>query len=164
MSTNAVAVALTVLGGLSEVVGVFTVVREIAADRARAEKLLSTPRAYQPPERRYAARLDRHAFGVGGFGDQGVVASIQRPEVEDQITGLAAAAGNAMLGMRKDIDKDRDELEESLLGEIDKGYNELRDNLRDILESDVRLRLVGVAALLFGIALSTAGSVLGNLN
>jgi hypothetical protein len=164
VTTSELAIALTVLGGLSEVVGLFTVVREIAADRARARELLSVPRKYAPPERQYPTPLGRHSFGMGGFGGQGAVASIMRPKVDDQITDLAAATGNAMLDMKKIVDQDRDELEENLLGEVDKGYNELRADLRDVLESDVRLRLFGVAALLTGIALSATGSVLGNLN
>jgi hypothetical protein len=163
VSTNELAITLAVLGGISEVVGVLTVVREIAEDRARAKELFSTPREYVPPERRYPARLGRHSFGVGGFGGQGAVASIMRPKIEDQITDLAASAGNAMLDMQKSIYEDRDELEKGLLGEIDKGYNQVRADLKDVLEGDTKLRLVGVGALLLGVVLSAAGSILGNL-
>lgn len=162
MATGSLAIVLTVLGGLSEVVGVYTVVREIAADRARAKTLLTAPREHKPAKRNYPAPLGQHSFGAGGFGGQGAVASIMRPSIEDQITNLAVATGNAMLNMRKDIDSDRDALEASVLIAIDRAYDDVRADLRDVLESDVRLRLVGVAALLAGIALSAAGSVLGN--
>lgn len=144
-------------------VGLYTVVREIAADRARAKRLLTEPREHKPAKRNYPAPLGQHSFGVGGFGGQGAVASIMRPNIEDQITNLAVATGNAMLDMRKDIDGDRDALEASVLVAIDSAYDDVRADLRDVLESDVRLRIVGVGALLAGIALSAAGSVLGNV-
>lgn len=158
------AIALTVVGCLSEVLGVFTVIREIAADRARARQLLSEPRSYERPQRHYPPPLGRHSFGAGGFGGAGVVASIQRPSLEDQITDLAAQTANALITVRKDVDEERDKLEGALMIEIDKGYNDLRGDLRDLLEGSVRLRLVGVGALLLGIAFSAFGSILGNLN
>jgi hypothetical protein len=163
VSTNELAIALSALGGISEVVGVSAVVREIAEDRARAKKLFSTSREYTPPERRYPARLGRHSFGIGGFGGQGAVASTMRPKIEDQITDLAASTGNTILDIQKNIYEDRDELEQNLLGEIDRGYNQVRADLKDVLEGDTKLRLFGVGALLLGVILSVAGSTLGNV-
>jgi len=163
MSTTDVAIALVALGGLCEVAGVLTVVREIASDRDRAKRMLSKPRNYTPPERHYPAELGSHSFGVGGYGGQGVVASIMRPSTDDQITRLAAEVGNGLLKVKQMTDEELDRMECTLLREIDTGYNDLRADLRDVLESDVKLRLWGVGLLLLGVALSTGGSVLGNV-
>jgi hypothetical protein len=162
--SSELAIALGALGGVFEVAGVLTVVWEVAGDRKRAKALLSAPRNYQPPERRYPARLGNHSFGVGGYSGQGAVASTQRQSPDEAITSLAASTGNALLALRESLDKERDELQEVLLGEIDKGYNGVRADLKDVLESDVRIRLAGVAALLIGVGLSVAGSILGNVS
>lgn len=163
MSTTDTAIVLAALGGLCEIAGILTVVREIASDRVRAKRMLSKPRNYTPPERHYPAKLGSHSFGVGGYGGQGVVASIMRPSTDDQITRLAAEVGNGLLKVKQMADEELDRMEGALLKEIDTGYNELRADLRDVLESDVKLRLWGVGLLLLGVALSTAGSVLGNV-
>jgi hypothetical protein len=163
MSTTDVAIILAALGGLCEIAGILTVVREIASDRDRAKRMLSKPRNYEPPERHYPAKLGSHSFGVGGYGGQGVVASIMRPSTDDQITRLAAEVGNGLLKVKQMTDEELDRMEGTLLKEIDTGYNELRADLRDVLESDVKLRLWGVGLLLLGVVLSTAGSVLGNV-
>ena len=140
-----------------------TVISEIARDRTRAKELFSVQRDYVPPERRFPARLDRHSFGIGGFGGQGAVATTMIPKVEDQITDLAAATGNTLIDAQRQIYEDRDELEESLLREIDGNYNQVRSDLKEVLEGDTKLRFFGVGALLLGVGLSAAGSVLGNL-
>lgn len=163
MSTTDVAIALAALGGLCETAGILTVVREIALDRVRAKQMLSTPRNHTQPERRYPAELGSHSFGAGGYGSQGVVASTMRPSAEHQITRLAAEVGNGLLKVKQLTDEELDRLEGTLLKEIDTGYNKLRTDLRDVLESDVKLRLWGVGLLLLGVVLSTAGSVLGNV-
>lgn len=70
-STDYESIVLSVLGGISELVGVLTVVREIGHDRARAKRLFSTPREYVPPERRYPPRLGRHSLSRTEFhGDR----------------------------------------------------------------------------------------------
>jgi hypothetical protein len=163
MSTADIAIALAALGGLCEIAGILTVVREIASDRDRAKRMLSKPRNYTPPERHYPAKLGSHSFGAGGYGGQGVVASTMRPGTDHQITRLAAELGNGLLAVREMTDEEFDRLEGTLLEEIDTGYNELRADLRDVLESDMKLRLWGVGLLLLGVALSTDGSVLGNV-
>jgi hypothetical protein len=71
--------------------------------------------------------------------------------------------GNGLLKVKQLTDEELDRLEGTLLKEIDMGYNELRADLRNVLESDVKLRLWGVGLLLLGVVLSTAGSVLGNV-
>lgn len=164
MSTSEIAIVLAGLGGLCEIAGIFTVVREIALDRDHARRMLAKPRNYTSPERRYPAELGSHSFGIGGYGGQGVVASTMRPSTDDQITRLAAEAGNGLLKLKKMTDEELDRMEGTLLKEIDTGYSELRTDLRDVLESDMNLRLWGVGLLLLGVALSTAGSVLGNIN
>jgi hypothetical protein len=163
MSTIDIAIVLAALGGLCEVAGILTVVREIASDRDRAKQMLSKPRNYTPPERRYPPKLGSHSFGIGGYGGHGVVASTMRPSTDDQITRLAAEVGNSLLKVKQMTDEELDRVEGTLLKEIDTGYNELRADLRNVLESDVKLRLWGVGLLLLGVALSTAGSVLGNV-
>lgn len=160
---TAVAIILTALGGLCEIAGILTVVREIAADRDRAKRMLSKPRNYTPPKRHYPAKLGSHSFGVGGYGGQGVVASTMRPNTDQQITRLAAEMGNGLVKVKQMADEELDRLEGTLLDKIDTGYNELRADLRNVLESDVKLRLWGVGLLLLGVVLSTAGSVLGNV-
>jgi hypothetical protein len=164
MSTADLAIVLATLGGLCEIAGIFTLVREIASDRDRARRMLAKPRDYTSPERSYPAKLGSHSFGIGGYGGQGVIASTLRPDTEDQITRLAAEAGNGLLKLKQVTDEELDRLEGNLLKEIDTGYNELRADLRDVLESDMNLRLWGVGLLLLGVALSTAGSVLGNID
>jgi hypothetical protein len=163
MSTTDVAIIFAALGGLCEIAGILTVVREIASDRDRAKRMLSKPRNYTPPKRHYPAKLGSHSFGVGGYGGQGVVASTMRPSIDNQITRLAAEVGNGLVKVKQTTDEELDRLEGTLLKEIDTGYNELRADLRDVLESDVKLRLWGVGLLLLGVALSTAGGVLGNV-
>jgi hypothetical protein len=163
MSTTAVAIVLATLGGLCELAGILTVVREIASDRDRAKRMLSKPRDYTSPERHYPAKLRSHSFGAGGYGGQGVVASTMRPSTDRQITQLAAEVGNGLLKVKQLTDEELDRLEGTLLKEIDMGYNELRADLRNVLESDVKLRLWGVGLLLLGVVLSTTGSVLGNV-
>lgn len=163
MSTTDLAIVSAVLGGLCEIAGILTVVREIASDRNRAKRMLSNPRNYTSPERRYPAKLGSHSFGIGGYGGQGVVASTMRPSTDGQITRLAAEMGNGLLKVKEMTDEELDRMEGILLKEIDTGHNELRTDLRDVLESDVNLRLWGVGLLLLGVALSTAGSVLGNV-
>ena len=163
MFTTDLAIVLAALGGLCEIAGILTVVREIASDRDRAKRMLSKPRNYTPPERHYPAKLGNHSFGVSGYGGQGVVASTMRPSIDNQITRLAAEVGNGLVKVKQLTDEELDRLEGTLLKEIDMGYNELRADLRDVLESDVKLRLWGVGLLLLGVALSTAGSVLGNV-
>lgn len=164
MSTTEAAIILAALGGLCEIAGILTVVREIALDRDRAKQMLSKPRNYTPPERHYPAKLGSHSFGIGGYGGQGVVASLMRPSADDQITRLAAEVGNGLLKVKQMTDEELDRMEEALRKEIDTGYNELRADLRDVLEGDVKLRLWGVGLLLLGVVLSTAGSVLGNVD
>lgn len=162
MSTTDIAIILAGLGGLCEIAGIITVVREIALDRSRAKRMLSKPRNYTAPERRYPPKLGSHSFGVGGYGGQGVVASTMRPSADQQITRLAVEVANGLLKVKQMTDEELDRLEGTLVKEIDTGYNELRADLRDVLESDVKLRLWGVGLLLLGVVLSTAGNVLGN--
>lgn len=163
MSATAVAIVLAALGGLCEIAGILTVVREISADRNRAKRMFSKPRNYTPPERHCPAKLGSHSFGVGGYGGQGVVASTMRPSTDQQITRLAAEMGNGLMKLKQITDEELDRLEGTLLKEIDTGYNELRADLREVLESDMKLRLWGVGLLLLGVVLATAGSILSNV-
>jgi hypothetical protein len=93
MSTTDVAIVLATFGGLCEIAGILTVVREIASDRDRAKRMLSKPRNYTSPERHYPAKLGSQSFGVGGYGGQGVVASTMRPSTDRQITQTRRRSG-----------------------------------------------------------------------
>lgn len=107
MASTKAAIILAALGGLCELAGILTVVREIASDRNRAKRMLSKPRKYTPPERRYPAKLGNHSFGIGGYGGQGVVASVMRPSADDQITRLAAEVGNGLLKVKQMTDEEQ---------------------------------------------------------
>lgn len=163
VDASGIAITLTALGGAAEVIGVSTVIREISRDRDRARRMFSTQREYKPPERRYPQRLGRHSFGTGGFGGRGLVAASMRPSLDDQITDLAAEMGNAVIEVQRQVYADRDDLERCLLTEIDSGYNQVRSDLKEVLEGSASLRVFGVAALLLGVALTAAGSIVGNL-
>jgi hypothetical protein len=75
-----------------------------------------------------------------------------------------AMLGNAITGVTERADRHRDELEAQLLSEIDEGDEELRQTFREVLESDLSERWLGVIALATGIVLAAAGSVVGSLS
>src|ERR1700709_918853 len=108
MVASELAIWLTSIGGVAQALGLFTVVREIRKDRKRASEILSVERGPSIPERREPPALNRASFGIGGFGGRGVVASIQRPTVDDQITDLAATLGNTLIEAQRKIYDDRD--------------------------------------------------------
>lgn len=72
--------------------------------------------------------------------------------------------GNAITGVTERADRHRDELEAQLLFEIDEGDEELRQTFREVLESDLSERWLGVIALATGIVLAAGGSVVGSLS
>jgi hypothetical protein len=162
---QAVAVILSVLGGLCELAGLGMVIREIGADRARARELLARDREYVPPRREYPSKIPVPSGRAGiasrspVFGSRLDVHTLSA-QMEKGMTMLM----NAITGLTERIDKNRDELEVKLVEEIDEGDEELRQTFREVLESDLTERWIGVLALAVGIVLSATGSVLGSLN
>lgn len=151
------AVALSILGGLCELGGLVTVVSEIVSDRARASRLLSEPRVHHRPERRYPSRVpSAPLLNVSSLGRQ-------PGQTDRELHNGLVTLANTLVEVKKQTDRERDDLEEKALSEIDKGYDELRDGLRDVLQGAITTRMVGVGVLALGIVLSATGSVLSNV-
>jgi hypothetical protein len=159
MSTNEIAIGLSALGFVFEAGGLATVVREIVGDRRRARQLLTEPCDHQRPERTYPGIVMSNSLSAG----EGWVATPQPGARAKRVDDEIASIVNGMIEMKKAVDEERDALEEKLLGEIDKGYDELRADLRDVLVGTYKLRRLGAAALGLGILLSSAGSIVGNV-
>jgi len=154
------AIIFSVVGGLSELFGLGMVIREIGADRKRARTLLAGSRQYRRPQRQYPSRVPR-AGATAGYGGVGTrQADALHRETHDAIAILA----NSLTDVTKRLDEERDDLEEKLLKEVDQGDDDLRQAFREVLESDLTERWVGVTALGVGIVLAATGSVLGSLS
>jgi hypothetical protein len=163
MSLQTIAIGLSVAGGLAELAGLGMVIREIGSDRKRARELLGRKRQHQLPRRKYGPKLPVPGR-TSTPGERGHY--FDKPDVFDirrQAGRGIATLANHMIDMRKAIDKERDDLEIKLLQEIDAGDDELRQRFREVLESDLTERWIGVIALATGIVLSATGSVLSSL-
>jgi hypothetical protein len=79
------------------------------------------------------------------------------------ISNLDAAATNVLIDMRKALDADLDETAADLRREAAYSDDELRQHLHYVLAGSIRNRVWGAVLLALGIALATAGSVVGNL-
>lgn len=162
---QAAAVIASILGGIFELGGLAAVVLQIKSDRERARALLTKDRAHRPPKRKYPPDLPIR-------GEQPTPSELSRhfekPPSAFRLLGEpesnVAALANLLSDQRQAVDKERDELEVSLLREIDTGDEELRDGFREILAGNLRLRTAGVAALAIGIVLTAIGSALSSLS
>jgi hypothetical protein len=79
--------------------------------------------------------------------------------VAAQIASLATGHNQ----LKHDVEKALDDTTAALRGEIDRDDKELRDVLRYLLRGSVVERVGGVVAILVGIALSLAATILGAL-
>lgn len=158
------AIILSVTGGLSELFGLGMVIREIGSDRRRAAKLIGKTREPRTQRREYPPKA-HVPLGRALPGDRATFHP--KPDLYDMKAETARAFAqvvNHVIDLRKDVDQKRDASEARLLAEIDQGDDDLRQAFREILESDLTERWVGVIALGVGIVLAAAGSVLGSLS
>jgi hypothetical protein len=165
MSLQTAAVILSVTGGLAELVGLGMVIRGIGADRERAAKLIAKTRNLRTPRREYPPKVPV-PMGSATPGERAT-----RPgrttdiyDIRAQSNRAIAQVANLIRDVKIAVDKERDKGEVRLLKEIDQGDDELRKSFREVLESDLTERWIGVAALFVGILLAATGSVLGSLS
>jgi hypothetical protein len=139
---SAVAIGLSVVGGLFEMSGLVIVIQGIAADRAQARRLLDPPPTTSP------GRAYPLPPAHGPFSPTSVT---------------PAEVARALLKLKRLMDTDLGCAVMRLRQEAEGRDRDLRDGLRYVLVGDVRGRAFGAALLGLGIALSTAGSVVGTL-
>jgi hypothetical protein len=157
MCLQALAICLSVAGGISEFVGLAMVVREIRSDRRRASEILDLRREIQlrPP-------VEEPPPGeppISAPTWKDVTEGTATKELEQRI----ARVGGKVSELEARIERQKQEIGIEVIREIDRGDNEMRQRFREILTSSLRERWIGVSALLFGIALSATGSVLSSL-
>jgi len=151
-------ILLSAAGGLCELSGLFLVVREIAADRRRAQELF--PTGQQPPRRtrRYPPRVP--APGPDPW------AQLRPPrsgELEQRVGRGLAMLANAMTDLRKATDAQLDSSVAELRREADLRETEIRSHLGYVLAGSIRERLIGAALLAAGIVLAVAANVVSAL-
>jgi hypothetical protein len=158
----AVAIILSSAGGLSELLGLIVVAREIRSDRQRGERLLQRLDEPRRPERSYPPRM----LGAGPtpeYANPVYATSMHLRGVINDLQQTKVAVANGFLGLRKAIDADIDAAVEVIERDVAERDSELRDGLRYVLAGSVRERWNGVMLLALGISLGAAGSVIGNL-
>ncbi len=89
---------------------------------------------------------------------------MQRGGTERQILGQIASLATGMNRLTHETGDALDKRTGELLTEIDKGDAALNAVLRELLGANIRERVIGVAAIGVGIALSMAASILSSIN
>jgi hypothetical protein len=157
MSNTALVIILATLGAAAQLGGVVFVVREIAGDRRRARELVDKQRQWKPPGLRPPRRVSRGQVEARPLP---TTSPFHRPagqQVAAQIASLATGHNQ----LKHDVEKALGHAVEELLEEIDRGDNELRDVLRYLLRGSAIERTGGVLAILVGIVLSLAATIVG---
>jgi hypothetical protein len=155
---QSLSIVLAVAGGL------WLVIRKIGDDRRRAAELIGRqPRYERPPRKRV-----RPVPLPGRWSGPGVLGTFDNPPDPRQV-GVESARSiatvfNGLIKLKEKTEKERDELAEVLIAEIQAGDDYLRDRFKEVLESDLSERWIGVAVLFLGISLEVAASVLGTLS
>jgi hypothetical protein len=157
---TALAIVLSTLGGLSELVGVALVVFEIRDDRRRAEHLFQPRTVHPQPKRQYPGRV----LPPGPSPFSGMMpADRQQRDLENALGKIGTTLANGLIDMRKAVDSQLDVGLSRLREESLHADNELRSHLRYILAGGIKNRKRGVLLLILGIVLGTGGSILGSL-
>ena len=159
VDSSTLAIAFSVAGGVSELVGLAMVAREIRRDQRHARRLFRPQEAFHRPERNYPAQT-RH----GGANPRGHLGTPQPGQVEREMEAEIREIINALIGMRKAVDAERDDLEELAFEQIAKGDNALRHDLLEVLAGNTLERVVGATAIALGIALASVGAVLSSVH
>lgn len=156
-------VSLAVAGGLCQLGGLWLVIRQIGADRRRAAELIGRRPKYDPPRR---PRVNPVPV-PGRWSGPGVLGTFDKPPDPRQVGAESARAiatvFNGLVKLKERTEKERDDLAEALVGEIQDGDDYLRDRFKEILESDLSERWIGVAVLFLGITFEAAASIIGAL-
>jgi len=157
VTLEAWAIIFAALGAFSEIFGLVMVVRQIAADRDRARKLLNKHRNWHPPKRPGPRRVSASSINVrpGGLGSMQVGGA--------DLAGMFASLVGGHNQLVHDVEQGLDQRTGQLLEEMDRGDKELRDVLRELLSSSILERTIGVTAIGFGIAFAMIASILSTL-
>lgn len=161
MCIQTLGIALTVVGGLAELIGLGIVALEIRSDRQKAAQLFTPDEVPKPPARDFPEAPSKGAL-------ENVFAPRLGPQLTQSQFGRSVASGfegTTRLAL---------ETYETSVTHTDKTAYEVREEVRDqflavradlynVLAGDAKRRVAGVAAIGFGLVLATAGSVLGNL-
>jgi len=151
-------ILLSAASGLSELAGVFLVVREIAADRRRAQELFPTAEQVPRRERSYPPRVP-----APGPNPWAQLTLPRAGELEQQVGRGLAMLANAMIDLRKALDTQLDSSVAELRQEAEVREAEIRSHLGYVLAGSIRERLIGVILLAAGIVLAVAANVLSAL-
>ncbi|MBS1894304.1 MAG: hypothetical protein JST59_23640 [Actinobacteria bacterium] len=156
-------VAFAAAGAACQLVGLWLVIRKIGDDRRRAAELIARPRRYTTPVRKSVRPVPMPArwSSPGGLG------TFDKPPDPRQV-GTEAARSittvfNGLVKLKEKSERERDELADALLAEIEGGDEFLRMRFREILESDLTERWIGVAFLFAGILFEAAASITGTI-
>jgi hypothetical protein len=146
-------IVLGSLGAAAQFGGVVLVVKEIAGDRAKARELVDKqrdwkPRTPRPPRRVFAAEVE-------------IKNTPFHPAENQQIAEKFASIITAHNQVVHDVDQGFEQRTALLLEQIDEGDRQLRDVLRYLLRGSVIERIGGVLAILAGILLSLAATIVG---
>lgn len=159
MSLQAIAIALTVIGGIAQFFGVIIVVREIAGDRRRARELFDKQRNWEPATLRPPRRVTEHAVAYRETGFSSQLYGGAQGHIDRSLASLV----NAHNQLQHDVSQALENRTDAILKEVDAGDNELRDVLRELLRGSIIERYLGVIAITVGIALSMIGGVLSSV-
>lgn len=158
---SALAVTLSVAGGLFELGGLMLIVRGIGRDRAQAHRLFAPKRRERTPRRSYPPKVMPRRYP--SFGSTGLRQSDQLRRIVEYVAEVDAAAYNNFVGMRKALDAELDRSVADLRNNLAEADNQLREHLRYVLAGSIRDRVIGALLLGAGIVLAAAGSVTGTL-
>ena len=149
---------LTSAGGVCELSGLILVVKEIADDRKRARRLFAARPRQAKPRRRYPGRaLPRSASLPSRFSS----AAEEQRAILPAISKLEADTFNAIVELRKTVERQLDDTAHELHSEIVAADDELRGHLWHVLGGSIRDRVIGAVLLAAGIAIQIAGAIIG---
>jgi hypothetical protein len=157
------AIVLSSLGAIAELAGLLLVASEIAADRKRAQEMLSTLGAFQRPNRQYPGRVASGGGLRSPYAGPYSNTKDQLDRIGRDLDRLARGMVNAVIDLRKIVDAQDDAVREEILNAVAARDAELRSHLRYVLVGGIRARVLGACLLALGIVLGAAGSILGNV-
>jgi hypothetical protein len=157
-------IALATAGAACQFVGLWLVIRKIGDDRRRAARLIARPRSYSAPTRTTVQPVPMPAR----WSSPGILGTFDEPPDPRQGGSEAARSittvFNGLVNTKEKSERERDELAEALLSEIEGGDDFLRTRFKEILESDLTERWIGVAFLFAGILFEAAASITGAID
>jgi hypothetical protein len=157
------AIICSVVGGFCELAGLVLVALGIREDRERARTLFAKPVKVERPKVSYPGRMSGSAAPGSTAWGSSMVGSFETRIVK-RITDLEASVGNAVVKLKKIMDKQDFGNAEALYKAQVEGDNDLRQRLKEVLVGSITGRVWGVRLLAAGIFLGVAGSVLSSLS